>query len=292
MLIQGYSDLSVSRTGIRNDFVCDLKWGAHFKFDSDIRDVFPFVNAAVAKARYQQRPLSIAFNRRGVQCTLYPREAMAAPFSSRENTITYIEELIEFLNDLYDRRNQLEPDHRLHREPVSIVDIIKTLPRTNCKKCGFSTCMAFAAALRKGETEPQACPEFASPLAVYAIYPVFGPEGTLTSTFAIDSRDAPVPGDPVSGPREKVSDSHPAQGPNTTNPPLLDPNGISIQTDLTTREIEVLRHVAEGASNPEISERLHISPHTVKSHIIHIFNKLNVNDRTQAAVWATRNQII
>jgi DNA-binding NarL/FixJ family response regulator len=71
-----------------------------------------------------------------------------------------------------------------------------------------------------------------------------------------------------------------------------DRNGIQIQQELSPREVEVLRLVAEGASNPEISERLSISHHTVKSHIIHIFNKLNVNDRTQAAVWAVQNDLI
>lgn len=61
---------------------------------------------------------------------------------------------------------------------------------------------------------------------------------------------------------------------------------------LTDREIQVLRLVAEGYTNNEISEHLSISPHTVKSHVIHIFNKLSVNDRTQAAVLATRHNLI
>ena len=42
----------------------------------------------------------------------------------------------------------------------------------------------------------------------------------------------------------------------------------------------------------EISTHLEISPHTVKSHVIHIFNKVGVNDRTQAAVWATRQNLV
>ena len=65
-----------------------------------------------------------------------------------------------------------------------------------------------------------------------------------------------------------------------------------LEMTLTHREIEVLRLIAEGATNTEVSEKLFISPHTVKSHVIHIFNKLGVNDRTQAAVWATRHKII
>ena len=61
---------------------------------------------------------------------------------------------------------------------------------------------------------------------------------------------------------------------------------------LTQRQIDVLRLLAKGYANTEIAARLRISPHTVKSHVITIFNKLAVNDRIQAAVWAARHGLI
>jgi PAS domain S-box-containing protein len=61
---------------------------------------------------------------------------------------------------------------------------------------------------------------------------------------------------------------------------------------LTHRETQVLRLLAKGYSNTQIASRLGISPHTVKSHVINIFNKLGVNDRIQAAVVATKQNII
>lgn len=61
---------------------------------------------------------------------------------------------------------------------------------------------------------------------------------------------------------------------------------------LTHRETQVLHLLAKGHSNTRIASRLGISPHTVKSHVINIFNKLGVNDRIQAAVVATKRQII
>jgi len=61
---------------------------------------------------------------------------------------------------------------------------------------------------------------------------------------------------------------------------------------LTTREVEVLKLMAEGSTNAEISQTLSISGHTTKSHVINIFNKLNVNNRTQAAIVAASRQII
>jgi DNA-binding NarL/FixJ family response regulator len=56
--------------------------------------------------------------------------------------------------------------------------------------------------------------------------------------------------------------------------------------DLTSREIEVLRLVAAGATNREIAGRLYLSVGTVKNHVSRILNRLNLRDRTQAAIYA------
>ncbi len=61
---------------------------------------------------------------------------------------------------------------------------------------------------------------------------------------------------------------------------------------LTKREMEVLIQVASGMFNKEIANSLNISERTVKNHISNIFKKIDVNDRTQAAVFAIKNDII
>jgi DNA-binding CsgD family transcriptional regulator len=61
---------------------------------------------------------------------------------------------------------------------------------------------------------------------------------------------------------------------------------------LTLRETEVLRLVAKGFSNREIGSILSIRPDTVKTHVRNIFYKLDVTDRTEAAVWASLNSLI
>jgi DNA-binding NarL/FixJ family response regulator len=61
---------------------------------------------------------------------------------------------------------------------------------------------------------------------------------------------------------------------------------------LTNRELQVLRHVALGLSNREIGSSLGISIETVKEHVQNILRKLDVNDRTQAAVWAVKKGIV
>ena len=62
--------------------------------------------------------------------------------------------------------------------------------------------------------------------------------------------------------------------------------------ELTRREIEVLKLLAEGMFNKEIAVRLHISERTVKNHVSNLFKKIKVNDRTQAAVFAIKNSLI
>lgn len=61
---------------------------------------------------------------------------------------------------------------------------------------------------------------------------------------------------------------------------------------LTKRELEVLKLMAVGSFNKDIAESLGISERTVKNHISNIFKKINVSDRTQAAVFAIKNNII
>lgn len=61
---------------------------------------------------------------------------------------------------------------------------------------------------------------------------------------------------------------------------------------LTKRELEVLKLLAVGMYNKEVAEKLDISERTVKNHVSNIFKKLEVTDRTQAAVFAIRNNLI
>ena len=64
------------------------------------------------------------------------------------------------------------------------------------------------------------------------------------------------------------------------------------EENLSAREIPVLQLVAKGASNKEIGKTLHISTATVKTHLIHIYNKLGVTDRTSAVTTALEKGII
>jgi two-component system nitrate/nitrite response regulator NarL len=61
---------------------------------------------------------------------------------------------------------------------------------------------------------------------------------------------------------------------------------------LTTREKEILGEVTKGLSNRKIAERFYITEHTVKKHVNHILEKLNIKDRTEAILYVERHKNI
>ena len=71
-----------------------------------------------------------------------------------------------------------------------------------------------------------------------------------------------------------------------------DRNGEEIYTELTEREMDVLKLIARGYSNNQIAEELVISENTVKGHVSNILSKLHLVDRTQAAVYAWKQGIV
>ncbi|MHB8158212.1 MAG: response regulator [Desulfocucumaceae bacterium] len=71
-----------------------------------------------------------------------------------------------------------------------------------------------------------------------------------------------------------------------------EPPRRSDDNQLTPREVEVLQLVARGSSNKLIAKKLFISEKTVKNHLYRIFQKLEVDDRTQAALYALKNKIV
>jgi two-component system response regulator DevR len=69
-------------------------------------------------------------------------------------------------------------------------------------------------------------------------------------------------------------------------------NGGTEFSELSAREAEVIKLIAEGLANKQISARLHLSEKTVKNHISRIFSKLNISARTQAAVHAIKSGLV
>ena len=66
----------------------------------------------------------------------------------------------------------------------------------------------------------------------------------------------------------------------------------SSHEDLTERELEVLLHLAKGKTNQEIADDLFIALKTVKTHVSNLLSKLEVQDRTQAVIYAFKHELV
>ena len=261
---------------------------AGFFLEGNVCSLFPYLNAVAERAELHQAPQFIRFLFEDRFCVLYPQTGLVTPVEDRPQAICFLDRLMAFLNDISLRHNEISPNYRIHRR-VSVLNILKLLPKTNCGKCGYASCMAFAAALSLQESVPETCPHMGSPVGEQATYPVYDGEGNLLSTVVININTTKNVSKKSGGKESRVPTS---AGRSMKRAQWRDQTDISLPAALSARELEVLSILAEGASNNEISCLLKISPHTVKSHVIHIFNKLSVNDRTQAAVWAARHHLI
>ena len=305
MALTSYSEVNCIiseylRTGRDADNIPAEVWSVSFKPDQNTAWLFPYINGAQDDALWYEQPDHVRFLLDGRRCLLYPDRAAAHFFDSREAAMAFIRPMMDFLNDLDRRKGEIEPNYKRIRH-IQVMDILKLLPGSNCRDCGFASCMAFAAAVARGRATADLCPDLSQPMSESAVYPLLDRDGNLVSSLSLnidtaslkqrireqalrikqleDERDRAVP------PRKNSQ----AIGPKSLGPAVDPPMPVS---PLTDRETQVLGLIAQGYTNNEIASLLFISPHTVKSHMINIFNKFSVSDRTQAAVLGVRSGLI
>ncbi len=258
-------------------------WSASFKLDQDLSPLFPYINATLDDAVYYANPEHVCFLFNGYRCFLYPGLTAAHFFESKNTAKDFVVSLIDFLNDIHDQKEVIQPNYDQVKQ-VPIIDILKILPQTNCRECGYLSCMAFAAGIIKGKVSADKCPDLVSPIRQDAVYPVFDNAGKIIDSVSLQINESKV--------KKQIQEQHEQSRVLKTSLKTDRPNEDKSDFKLTVRELEVLKLIAQGYTNNEMSGVLFISPHTVKSHMINIFNKLTVNDRTQAAVLATKKGII
>lgn len=266
-------------------------FSASFQFNNDLSPLFPYINAVADRSQLYEKPVYLKFILEKRLCALYAREGAFTPVGDMDQALEFLQVLFDFIEDVATRRGSIVPSHKRFK-PSSALDIYRLLPGTNCRSCGYPTCMAFAAALSRQYTSIVNCPHLGRPMEEKATYPVYDQQGNVIKTvsFNIDSDSL----------QQKVSLNeariHDLQSRLVSFEQDNDANfhaaNSALPAPLSKREIEVLRLVAHGATNKEISADLKISQHTVKSHVIHIFNKIGVNDRVQASTWGVMNGIM
>ena len=127
-------------------------------FQADISPSFPYVNAELGGWDYDQTNQVLLLKLSdGKWITLHPHKIAMRGVRDMEEAHALLAWIQAQINDIYEHREEITPRYT-GQAGLKVMNILKLLPMTNCKLCGYATCMAYAAALREGEIRLEDCP--------------------------------------------------------------------------------------------------------------------------------------
>jgi len=124
---------------------------------TDIREALPYLNAALRGATYNAAAPALIWKRGGHNVAFHPYQIAVSNVADRDAAIQEVEDLIKLVNRTWERREEIEPDHDMHRRPGPM-ELYKLLPQTNCRACGQPTCYTFALKLATRQVKLTDCP--------------------------------------------------------------------------------------------------------------------------------------
>lgn len=125
--------------------------------DQDISEVLPYLNAALGGFEYLKDPPAVIFRTHRKLITVHPREIAINALRDEEEADKILEWMKREINETWENRDKITPRYEGVPKP-KVFEILKLLPKTNCRECGFPTCMVFAVKVAKGAKGPEDCP--------------------------------------------------------------------------------------------------------------------------------------
>lgn len=132
-------------------------WSASAHIQNDVSEVMPYLNAVLDRALYDSDNQYIIWKEGGRKYALRPHELAVSSILDREQACDLVGSAVAAINQIWSKRDEIAPDYS-KRTPPKLLDILKHLPRTNCRECGVPSCMAFAAELIEGNRRLEDCP--------------------------------------------------------------------------------------------------------------------------------------
>lgn len=126
--------------------------------EDDIKEVLPYLNAELGGFDYYHKNKILLWSKNQKIYAFRPHEIGITPVFNNAEAGELAEGIIRTVNDIWDRRNEIKPNFQGRKRLSNLLDVYKLLPGTNCKECGFPTCMAFAVTLRGDSTKSSLCP--------------------------------------------------------------------------------------------------------------------------------------
>jgi len=133
-------------------------WTVYLDIKEDIAEVFPYLNSVWKTCLYNHELKEIT--RVGDRRYIFRANQIAiSKIRDRQEGSEVAAKIVEEVNQIWKKRDEIEPNFEQRKRP-SAIDVYKLLPKTNCKECGYPTCMAFANDLSTGKAELSQCPYF------------------------------------------------------------------------------------------------------------------------------------
>ncbi len=126
--------------------------------DKDISEVIPYLNAELGGDSCSKDPPSVTFKIYGKLMTVHPDKIAINALKDQEEAKKIVDWIVREINRIWEQRDKIKPTYEVLPKPQPI-EILKLLPRTNCKKCGYPTCMVFAIHVAEGGKTEKDCPE-------------------------------------------------------------------------------------------------------------------------------------
>ena len=124
--------------------------------DENISEVLPYLNASLGGHTYTQDPPSVTFKVQGKLITVHSKKIAINALKDEEDAVKIIEWLKREINAAWENRGKIEPSYESAPTP-KLIEILKLLPKTNCRECGQATCMVFASMVAEGAKGVEDC---------------------------------------------------------------------------------------------------------------------------------------
>lgn len=124
--------------------------------DQDISESLPYLNSVLGGFEYFKNPLAITFRMHGKLITVHSKEIAINALKDEEEAEKILQWLKSEINDAWDKRDEIEPKFEGVGKP-KVFEILKLLPKTNCRKCNEPTCMVFATRITEGAKGIEMC---------------------------------------------------------------------------------------------------------------------------------------
>jgi ArsR family metal-binding transcriptional regulator len=126
--------------------------------NEDISEVLPYLNALLGGTEYFRDPPEVMFRHYGKIIKVGAREIAINALEDEDEADRILKWLKDQINEAWEKHESITPQYEGRKKP-KLIEILKLLPKTNCKKCGRLTCMVFAAQVAEGGFGPEHCPD-------------------------------------------------------------------------------------------------------------------------------------